>query len=172
MSDSKEQKSDATPQTITSAEQARIDSAVNAAVKSAISGVFESLGPVLEKIALTPEKLRESMKPYVDPATIAREIRERQHMKEQDAENRLKIEARQKNCSHKDGNEKWSLSLVHNFPDRNPRGVCPICNIFIHPAEWRIAAPGDPRYHARKDHCYIEPEHPLYGIVRGLESRS
>src|SRR6267142_204511 len=48
----------------------------SAAVKEAVEGVFRNLGPLLEKLAITPEKLREANKPYVDPAKIARQARE------------------------------------------------------------------------------------------------
>lgn len=148
-----------------------------AAVQQAMAAIFANLGPVLERISLTPEKLRESMKPYVDPASIARELRERQQMREQDALNRKMLVERQANCSHKDKNEKWAIQLTHNFPDHAARGTCPLCMIWIHPAEWRIGTqethPYDPVANTgRRDHAYIEPEHPLYKIVRQLESMS
>lgn len=141
---------------------------INASIQAAVSGVFTQIAPVLQSIALTPEKLQAAMKPYEDPAKVARELRERQQMKEQDAEARRNTALRQKNCPHQDKNGNWAIDLVHNFPDHQPRGVCPLCHVWIHPQEWRIEAPdaANPKGHAK-----IVPEHPLYQVVRLLEAQ-
>ena len=136
-------------------------------VQDAIKGVFEQLAPVLQSIALTPEKIREANKPYVDPAAIARELREREKTRKDTEEGRARTRAQQENCPHLDKNGKWAINLQHNFPDHKPRGMCPLCFIYIEPAHWDLHPPtpefpdGEP---------YVIPEHRLYHIVRTLES--
>ena len=66
----------------TPAEQASVNALVSAAVKEAIT----AMAPMFQSIALTPEKIREANKPYIDPAAIAREARERAMMREDLAE--------------------------------------------------------------------------------------
>lgn len=121
----------------TPAEQASINAMITAAVKE----VFANMAPVLESIALTPEKLRAANAPYVDPAVVAREARERLMMKEDLAAAEKQKAEFQAKCSHKDANGRWSVSTVHNFPDRQPRLVCVHCHRFIQPTHWEIAAP-------------------------------
>jgi hypothetical protein len=139
-------------------------SEVNAGtMKEVLAGML----PLIKEFALTPEKLREAMKPYQDPALIAREKRERERNRRQFLEGLERTKAIQKACPHKDKNEKWALSLTHNFPDRMPRGVCPLCQAVIYPAHWEIAAPDDEHPDGRP---FIIPEHELYHVVRFLES--
>lgn len=114
---------------------------VSAAVKEAVSGVFASLGPLLEKMSITPEKLREANKPYVDPAKVARDLRETQLWREDMEAQRLQTQAYQDQCLHKDDNQRDSINLIRNFPDRQPRGICVKCHALIHPKEWRIGPP-------------------------------
>jgi len=142
---------------------------VAAAVKEAVSGVFLQLGPLLESISMTPEKIREANKPYKDPAVIARELREMMIWKEDEAEQRRLTRARQDACLHQDANGRSSISLIHNFPDRQPRGVCMKCHDYIHPREWRIGAPD--AKHPRGVPFLVEP-HKNYAVVMALESHS
>jgi len=138
-------------------------------VRDIIKEVFAGLAPILEKVALTPEKIREANKPYIDPAAIARELRERQQLREQENERLRNTRAIQQACPHKDRNEKWAISLQHNFPDHQPRGLCPLCGVCIEPAHWVIPGAGfDGGNGMGKP--YIVPEDPLYHIVRMLES--
>lgn len=148
---------------------ADVKNLVAAAVKEAVAGVFEQLGPLLQSMAVTPEKLREANKPYKDPAVIARELREMLIWKEDEAEARRQTEERQNACPHIDDNGRSSIQLVHNFPDRQPRGVCARCHAYIHPREWRIGAPDDK--HPRGVPYLVEP-HKNYSIVMQLESRN
>lgn len=122
---------------INPASQAYVSQMITAAVRE----VFTQMAPVLESIALTPAKLREASKPYIDPAKVAREAREKAMMRED-----LELAARQKaefqaRCSHKDANGRWSVSTVHNYPDRQTRGVCVRCHRFFQPRHWEIGAP-------------------------------
>lgn len=146
-----------------------IAAATNAAVKEAISGVFSQLGPLLESLAITPEKLREANKPYKDPAVIARELREMLLWKEDEAEARRILAARQDACQHIDDNNRSTIRLDHNWPDRQPRGFCMHCHAYIHPREWRIGAPD--AKHPRGVPYLVEP-HKNYSTVMLLESHS
>lgn len=162
---------------ISPAAQGFINAAIASAVKEAISGVFASLKPTLEAVSLTPEKLgaalREANRPFDTPEKIAaklREERENLQSREQDAEMRRQQRERQENCAHQDRNGKSAINLVHNWPDHPVRGICPLCHLLIEPACWKIgSALSHPE---RKDHAYIQPEHPKYFLVRQLESMS
>jgi len=154
---------------ITPASQAYMNAAIAAAVQEAVKGVFAGLQPMIEAISLTPEKLRDAQKPYVDPAHIARELRERANMKEQDLEARRNVELRQKNCTHQDKNGRWAISPVHNFPDHNARGICPLCHLWITPKQWVIDSP---TLECPKGYAHIVPEHALYFVVRQIETLS
>lgn len=139
------------------------------AQSSDVKDVLAAILPMIERIALTPEKLREALKPYEDPALVARELRERERSRKQFKADMEMTKARQNACPHKDKNEKWAINVTHNFPDRNPRGVCPLCQAVIYPAHWQIGAPSDEHPDGRP---FIIEEHPLYHIVRFLESQS
>jgi hypothetical protein len=145
-------------------------SAANAQlVKDLFAGFAAQLAPILSDVALTPAKLKEALKPYVDPAALARDLRERKLIHEQALAVIEGDKRRWEACPHKDKNERTALCLVHNHPDRQPRAICPLCRVWIEPAHWEIPGPqfdggngmGEP---------YIVPAHPLYHLVRGLES--
>lgn len=148
---------------------AQTNAMVSAAVAEAVRSMFTSFAPMLEKLAITPEKLREANKPYVDPAKAARELREMLLWKEDEAENRRKLQEYQDNCPHIDQNGRSSITLVHNFPDRQPRGLCTKCQALIHPREWRIAAP-DAKH--PRGNAYLTEAHKNYNIVMQLEARA
>jgi hypothetical protein len=135
-------------------------------VREVVKELFKEMAPIFKDIALTPEKLREANKPYEDPAKIARELREQQKWREQETEKTKQMAARQANCSHMDKNMKWAIRLQHNFHDNMPRGICPLCELLIYPAHW------DFRPENGKDKAFIIKEHPLYHIVRQIESMS
>jgi hypothetical protein len=124
------------------AEQASINALVSAAVKEALI----AMGPVLERVALTPEKIlemeRQRRAPTEDQVREAqREARERALMREDLQEARRTQELTQKNCSHKDVNLRWSVSQIHNYPDRQARGICVRCHRMFQPVRWEIVAP-------------------------------
>ena len=146
-------------------ENERIAAAVKEAVTAAISGLL----PMFEKMALTPEKLNELKKPFVDPEAKLRELRERLLWREDEEGNRKRLQDMQDHCPHLDDNGRSSIQLMHNWPDRQPRGLCIKCMALIFPKEWRISAPepGHPRGKA-----YLVEPHPLYNIVMQLQSRN
>ena len=114
---------------------------VKEAVAAAVASVFASLAPMLEKLALTPDKIAALKAPYVDPLTSAREQRMNIMGREEEKRNREAEQWAKDNCAHKDKNDKDSICLNHNYPDRRPRGVCVLCRDVIHPKEWRLDAP-------------------------------
>lgn len=138
-----------------------------ALVQNAIAAVFKELGPVLQSIALTPEKLREANKPYEDPADIARELRLRKQQDAQQEEGRKRKALKQSRCTHAYKTGLGAINLTHNFPDNMPRGTCMLCELFIEPAHWQI---GPPTSEYPDGKAYIVPEHPLYYKVRNLEN--
>lgn len=144
-----------------------INSATAAAVQAAIGSLMQGFLPALKDMAITPEKLREANKPWVDPAVVARELRESLKSKADEAEIAKATALRRANCPHLDKNGRSALSLVHNQPDHQPRGICVLCADWIHPKEWRIgpATPEEPRGHA-----YLVEPHKDYRIVMQLES--
>lgn len=166
---------------------------VNAMIQGAVTEVFKQMAPVFKDMALTPEKMleMEQARQKASPEYEARQKldarlkRERDEFKRQDAEARHTTEEMKKNCRHVDSNGRTSICLVHNHPDRQPRGVCPVCNDWIHPAEWRIASDeaealkltGGDRERVREEYrggprrAYLVKAHKDYAIVLDLNTR-
>lgn len=161
-----------------------VQEAVGASVSAAVTQVFAQLAPVLKDMALTPEKINEMKKPYIDPTWEARKKRETAEWKRQIDASQAEDRARKNACFHKDKNGRTSICLVHNHPDRQPRGVCVICSDWIHPAEWRIASSeeealrlaGGNQKRVRAEYvggprrAYLVDAHKNYDQVLGLES--
>ena len=165
MSNSNEQKITQPDSLRTPAEQASINAMITAAVKE----VFASMAPVLQSIALTPEKLAEAQRlgRQPDAAVLAREARERQNMREDLANAERDKLAKQAACSHQDANSKWSINLIHNYPDRQTRGVCSHCLKIFQPKHWEIGAP-DPQ-NPRGKPILVDAD-PQYAIIRQIEA--
>lgn len=143
--------------------------AINALITNAVREVFLAMAPTLQSIALTPEKLAEAekLRRAPDPAVVAREARERALMRQDLAEaeqRKLQIQA---NCTHKDANQKWSISLVHNYPDRQTRGICTHCFKWFEPMHWEIGAPDDKNPRGK---AILVKESPDYHVVREIEA--
>ena len=149
--------------------QAYMNASIGAAIKEAVAGVFQSLGPILQSMALTPDKIRDATKPYVDPAVEARNKRETEKSKQDEKELRAMDAARKAACPHLDQNQRTSIRLVHNYPDRQPRGICPICHDLITPREWVI---GPPDAENPKGRPYLQEAHKDYRLVQILEAQS
>jgi hypothetical protein len=149
--------------------QAYVTASISAAIKEAVSGVFASLGPILKDMALTPEKLRDATKPYVDPDVVARNKRETEKSKADEKELRAMDAARKAACPHLDKSGRTSINLVHNFPDRQPRGICVICQDLIHPQMWVVDAPDAEN---PKGRAHLVDAHKDYRQVQILESMS
>ena len=133
-------------------------------INEAVKGVFAQLGPLLESIALTPEKIAkaEELRRAPDPAKVQREEREKklQHMEvEENRENQRRVRAA---CSHRYPSGQSAVNVVRNYPDQQPRGVCVLCHEFFEPKHWEILPPtkNEPRGVPR-----IAPAHPQYKLV-------
>ena len=144
---------------------AQITENSSALVKETVAAIFASLGPALQGMALTPEKIQALTKPYVDPLTEARKKREMKLWK-QDEEERLKNERAVKDaCRHIDKRGQTSIRLIRNYPDRQPRGICVLCHDLITPKEWRIGAPDEKN---PRGVAYLAAPHKDYAAVMHL----
>jgi hypothetical protein len=141
--------------------------AINSATQAAVQSAIQAMGPLFASMALTPEKLAELKKPYVDPAKAARELRESMKFKEDERERERAEKFRRASCPHTDKNGRSSINLVHNQPDHQPRGICVVCHDWIHPKEWRL---GPPTVDAPRGRAYLVEPHKDYQIVMQLES--
>jgi hypothetical protein len=119
-----------------------IREAVTAALSAQASASAANNAALLEQIA----KLKEpSAKEKLELETIEkfreRERRERAQSQLQDVDARANLLTKQRSCSHRDGNEKSSISTVHNFPDRQVRGICVQCQRLIQPKRYEVTSP-------------------------------
>ena len=151
-------------------QQAQINSSISAAVKEAIA----AMAPLFQSIAMTPEKMLEMERLRRAPSEDEvkekqREARERALMKEDIEEARRNTERMQKQCPgpHKDKNGRYSISLIHNYPDRQARGVCTHCHSLIEPTHWEIGAPDEKNPRGK---AHLVKAHPLYYIVAEIEN--
>lgn len=142
--------------------------AINMATSASIKETMAALMPMFERIAITPEKLREANKPYVDPAKTARNKREMKLWRQDIEDQRGALQANQDACMHADENQKSSINLIHNFPDRQPRGICTLCQALIHPKEWRTGAPDDENPRGKP---YLVEPHKDYRTVLMIQAR-
>lgn len=142
---------------------------MNAAVQAAVIEAVRGLGPILQSVALTPEKIQAMKEPYKDPKLIAREKREMQQAREQEKELREMDERRRASCLHQDKLGNDSISLVHNQLDHSVAGVCMQCHDWIHGRRWVIDAP-DPE--TGKTQAHVQPAHKDYPRVLKIESQS
>jgi hypothetical protein len=124
---------------------------------------------MLKDMALTTEKIREANKPYVNPDVVARNKRETEKSKADEKELRAMDAARKAACPHMDQNQRSSIRLIHNYPDRQPRGICPICHDIIFPRHWEILAPDAEN---PKGKAVLVDAHPHYRTVELLEAQS
>lgn len=141
---------------------ALVNATTTAAVKEAIAGMSGMMAQVMKEMALTPEKLREATRPYVDPAKEKRDLREKMKFKTEEIENAKALRLRRETCPHRYKNGLAAIGVIRNFHDRQPRGVCMLCHEFFTPREWVIDAPTEehPEGVAR-----ISPAHPKYQLV-------
>ena len=141
---------------------ALITAATTAAVKEAMAGASVIMANAVKEMALTPEKIREANKPYVDPAVELRRIREEMKFKKSEAQAEKDARIVKDNCSHKYKNGIAAVAVVRNFPDRHPRGICMLCHDWFYPREWRINTPTD---NDPEGVALIVPAHPKYQLV-------
>lgn len=141
---------------------ALVTAAVTAAVKEATAGMAVHNAALIEAMALTPEKLRDATKPYVDPAVELRNIREKMKFKKEEIENAKAQRVMRDKCSHKYKNGIAAVAVVRNFPDRQPRGICMLCHDWFFPREWRILTPTDEKPEGVP---LVVEAHPKYQLV-------
>jgi hypothetical protein len=140
---------------------------VNASIGAAVREIFREVAPLLQSIALTPEKLAAAEELRRAPtdeqkAAKAREKREKEMTRIDAEENRKNTARLQARCPHAYPLGGSSINLVRNMPDNQPRGICALCQAWITPREWRIAAPDAENPRGRP---YIADAHPLYHKV-------
>ena len=147
------------------------------------ASISTAVAEAVKATRLTKEDLRELRETRTedqiakDKARIKREARETMTSKADEAAARKETEERQSHCTHKHKNGSEALCLVHNFPDRHPRGLCPLNHCWVHPAEWRF--PADPeqadalaKFYSTeaRSGAYVHPAHRDYDRVRQLEA--
>jgi hypothetical protein len=150
--------------------KAYINDTVSAAVASSVRAIFQELAPMFQNMALTPEKLDLLRTPKKNEEQIARELRnmrESRKSKEDEAQLRRDIEARQANCQHRYPNNTEAIGLLHNMPSRQVAGVCMLCQVLIQGRHWSILAP-DPE--TGKERAVIVDAHPAYPRVLQIEN--
>jgi hypothetical protein len=141
--------------------------AMNQNTAEMVRELFSQLAPLLKDISLSPEKLAlmEQLRraPTEDQEkAAARSKREKTLMIQEQTENAKNLANRQAGCLHRYKTGALSLGIVRNFPDRQPRGTCMMCGIWIHPREWRIGAPTEEHPRGRE---YIVDAHPQFNLV-------
>lgn len=144
---------------------------INQTISTTVREIMAAWAPILEKVALTPEKLAEAeaLRRAPDPSVRAREQREKKLMMEDEAESKRNRDALQKSCPHKYPSGASAINNVHNYPDRRPRGVCAICQIFLEPKRWIILAPDAENPRGKP---VIAPAHELYHLVLEKEAQA
>jgi hypothetical protein len=132
---------------------ASVNAAINDGVRNAFAEAISQLAPLL----------RDINKPYVDPAKQNRELREKMKFKQEEIEGEKAKRLTRDNCSHRDKNNRPSIGVVRNYPDRQPRGVCVQCQDWFYPREWRFDTPTEAEPYGTP---HIVPAHPKYEIVK------
>lgn len=110
----------------------------------------------LQRELLAREKAKDAATAAKEAEAAARIERDRKQLL---AQMKIKIEndeQRWKNCPHVDRNNGSTIYPISNWPDRQLRGTCTKCGIFIQPEHIEVDANGKKT---------LVPEHPLYRIV-------
>jgi hypothetical protein len=134
---------------------------INTALTAGIREAMQALLPALQEMGLTERKLKilSGRDPEKEQAFKDRLLRERADWQRAEGERMANIARLQASCTHRDDNERSVFCVIHNFPDRNVRFVCPRCALMVEPKRWVIDSP-EPITGRERSH--IEPEHPLY----------
>ena len=149
--------------------QAFINTMISRSVSEAVSSIFANLSPMMKEMALTPEKIKALQTKLPTPAEVAREERDKRETrksKEDEAQLRRETARRQANCPHRYPNNTDSINLVHNYPDRQVRGICSLCHDLIEPRHWVILAPDKDG----KENAKIVDAHKDYARVINIEN--
>jgi hypothetical protein len=148
------------PEALTPAVQAYM----NAQLKETVAAMFREFAPMMQSIALTPEKIQamEDARRAPTAEVIARKARELRERKMQQAgieEANQRRQALQDNCPHKYSNGQLSLAVISNRPDRQRLLICLKNHCMIVPGMWMVSAPTEEHPRGR---VYFEKPHPDY----------
>lgn len=147
---------------------------LNTILSQGIKEAMQAIAPVLRDVALTPDKIRlmEEERRKLTPEqqqAADRSKRERERDREQMMADAQRAQAIKDSCPHQDDKGMEALCLVHNYPDRQPRGICPKCHSIIEPKHWEIDAP-DPQ--TGKTRPVLKDASPNYHRVLAIAARS
>ena len=128
--------------------QAFMNASMSAAVKEAVKGIFEQMGPIFAGMALTPEKMAQAETIRRAPteeqlAFKVRMAREKAQWKLEIDENTANKQRMQDNCPHAYPTSGSSWNVIRNYPDRQERFICALCHSLAEPRRWVVDAPND-----------------------------
>lgn len=109
-----------------------------------VTALFGQLMPFLKEMQLTPEKIQALKTPPPDLDAEKRRLRnerEKKRMLKEISEAQRIQNLQQQSCLHRDQQQREAIKLMHNWPDRQVRGICTLCFKVIHPRHWEIIAP-------------------------------
>lgn len=148
------------PEALTPAAQAYM----NHQLKETVAAMFREFAPMMQSIALTPEKIQAMEDARRAPSETevkrkARELRERKLQQQDIEEARRSQKALQDSCPHKYPNGQLSLAVISNRPDRQRLLICLKNHCEIAPGMWMVGAPTEEHPRGR---VYFEKPHPDY----------
>lgn len=145
-----------------------VNQMVSAAVAEAVAEAVKGMAPMMLEISKASRLTRDELVTLSgrdiekEKAFADRLLRERTEWKNQEADKVANLKKIQEACRHRDANEKYSIGIIHNYPDRQPRAICVVCHKEFSPRHFVIDAPepisGKERYH-------LEPESPEYSEI-------
>jgi hypothetical protein len=92
-----------------------------------------------------------------------KKLRDKLKFKADEIQNEADKRALREKCPHKySRNGNPAIAVVRNFPDRQPRGVCMLCQEWFYPREWRIDYPTEDNPNGE---AKIISAHPKYQLV-------
>lgn len=116
----------------------------------------QAQGAAVQRELLDRELAKDKAIAAKDAEAAAKIERDRKQLRDQ-MDIKLKNDAaRQANCSHKDQRQGSTIFPISNWPDRQLRGTCTKCGIFIQPQHLEYDAAGK---------ATLVPQHPLYQLV-------
>lgn len=145
-----------------------VNQMVSAAVAEAVAEAVKGMAPMMLEISKASRLTRDELVTLSgrdvekEKAFADRLLRERTEWKNQEADKVANLKKIQEACRHRDANERYSIGIIHNYPDRQPRAICVVCHKEFSPRHFVIDAPepisGKERYH-------LEPESPEYSEI-------
>jgi len=165
---------------------------IKGAIAEAVNAVMEKFLPAFERLAAPrPAEVAALEKEAADKA---RNKREWDREKYQLNQTKLAQKQAQARCQHLDSNGHSRLQVCHNQPSRLPIAWCNACQIKIEPNHYMVLPPGIKTKEAAVEYIrqlvaegeipsgtpffdntggyILVAEHPLYHLVRALESQA